>query len=273
MAIYAIGDVQGCYNELLRLVDLVRFDPQQDELWFVGDLVNRGPYSLAVLRYIRSLGDAATVVLGNHDLHLLAAFEDQNRAEKSFREIIDAEDGRDLLRWLRHQRLVMYRPELNTLMVHAGIDRAWDPLQTVKLAREVEQMLRSDSYQAFLQAMYGTEPSRWSDSLTGIERLRFITNCLTRIRFCTADGQLDFAHKGPPGSQPNNLIPWFDLPERESRHIRIVCGHWSALELITRHDLMMIDTGCVWGRTMTAIRLDGPVKVFSVPAEKNWGQG
>lgn len=272
MAIYAIGDVQGCYDELRRLIDKLDFDPAADELWFVGDLVNRGPKSLEVLRFIRSLGICAVVVLGNHDLHLLAACEQPERADASMRATLDADDAGELLDWLRHRRLVVYRPELNTLMVHAGVDVSWDPLQTVKLAREVEQTLHSDAYKPFMRAMYGSEPSLWSADLAGIERLRFITNCLTRIRYCDAHGRLDFAHKGPPGSQPEGLVPWFDLPERATEPVRIVCGHWSALGLIMRRDLMMIDTGCVWGRTLTAARLDGPLRTFTVQAKKNWGE-
>lgn len=272
MAIYAIGDVQGCYDELRRLIDKLGFDPAEDELWFVGDLVNRGPKSLEVLRFTRSLGASAVVVLGNHDLHLLAACEEPERADDSMRAILDADDAGELMSWLRHRRLVVYRPEINTLLVHAGVDVSWDPLQTVKLAREVEKTLHSDSYRPFLRAMYGSEPSLWSADLPEIERLRFITNCLTRIRFCDTQGRLDFVHKGPLGSQPEDLVPWFDLPDRATDPVRIVCGHWSALGLITRGNLMMIDTGCVWGRTLTAVRLDGPLRIFTVQAEKNWGE-
>ena len=266
MAIFAIGDVQGCYEELARLIDKLRFDPGRDELWFVGDLVNRGPRSVDVLRFVRGLENSSTVVLGNHDLHLLAARENPDRAEESLRQILAADDADELLHWLRHRPLAHYRPDLNTMMVHAGIDPAWDPLMAVKLAREVEQMLRSKKYPEFFGAMYGDEPARWSAKLTGMQRLRFITNCLTRIRFCYPDGTLDFAQKGPPDQVAAPLQPWFDLPERASQSIRIVCGHWSALGLVQRPDLLMIDTGCVWGRELTAIRLDGPARVVSIAA-------
>ena len=266
MAVCAIGDVQGCYDDLRRLVDKLRFDPDRDELWFVGDLVNRGPQSLETLRFVHGLGDAALVVLGNHDLHLLAASEDSRRMDESMRAVIEADDADELLAWLRHRPLAVYRPEMNTLMVHAGVYLGWDPLQTVKLAREVERTLRGDDYAAFFAAMYGGEPAAWSADLTGVNRLRFITNCLTRTRFCYGDGRLEFEQKGPPGTQPEELVPWFDLEERATESVRIVCGHWSALGLMLRPNLLMIDTGCVWGRELTAVRLDGPLQTTSVSA-------
>lgn len=268
MAIFAIGDVQGCYDELRRLIDKLGFDPAKDELWFVGDLVNRGPRSTKTLRFVRKLGDSATVVLGNHDLHLLSAASDPTRIDPTLREVIRAEDADELLDWLRHRPLAHYRPELNTLLVHAGVHVRWDALQVVKLAREVEAALRGDGYAHFLAGMYGHEPDDWSADLEGIDRLRIITNCLTRIRFCHPDGRLDFTHKGPPGSQPRGLVPWFDLPDRATETVRIVCGHWSALGLLTRPNLLMIDTGCVWGRELTAVRLDGPMKTTAVKARK-----
>ncbi len=266
MGIFAIGDVQGCYDELRRLVDKLRFDPGADELWFVGDLVNRGPKSVETLRYVRGIGESAHVVLGNHDLHLLAASEDPTRIDATMREVIRAEDADELLSWLRHRPFALYRPELNTLLVHAGVYLSWDPLQTVKLAREAERALRGPDYRRFLAGMYGAEPAAWSPGLEGIDRLRFITNCLTRIRFCRPDGSLEFAQKGPPGSQPDGLVPWFDLPGRAAESVRIVCGHWSALGLLMRPNLLMIDTGCVWGRELTAVRLDGPLRTISVRA-------
>jgi bis(5'-nucleosyl)-tetraphosphatase (symmetrical) len=266
MAIYAIGDVQGCYDELSRLIDKLKFDPADDELWFVGDLVNRGPRSLDVLRLVASLDKSATVTLGNHDLHLLAVAENPEAADTELVPIISADDAGELLDWLAHQRLAVYRPELNTLMVHAGVERSWDPLQTVKLAREVESALRGKRRVDFLRHMYGRQPDRWSKNLEGMDRLRFITNCLTRIRFCYADGRLEFDHKGPPGQQPNDLIPWFDLPDRATETVRIVYGHWASLGLLQRSNLLAIDTGCVWGRELTAIRLEGPSRIYSVQA-------
>jgi len=266
MAIYAIGDVQGCYDELLRLIDKLNFDPANDELWFVGDLVNRGPRSLEVLRLLASLGKSATVTLGNHDLHLLAIAATGAVADAELVPVINADDAGDLLDWLSHQPLAIYRPELNTLMVHAGIERSWDPLQTVKLAREVESVLRGDRRVDFLRHMYGRQPDRWSNDLEGIGRLRFITNCLTRIRFCTADGRLDFDYKKAPGQQPDDLIPWFELPDRATNTVRIVFGHWASLGLLQQSNLLAIDTGCVWGRALTAVRLEGPSRIYSVQA-------
>ena len=266
MAIFAIGDIQGCYDELARLIDRIRFDPARDELWFVGDLINRGPRSIDVLRFVRGLEASSTVVLGNHDLHLLAARFNPERLDDSLREILAADDAEELLEWLRRQPLVHYQPDLNSLLVHAGLDPHWDPLTAVKLAREVEDCLRSDDHEELLRNMYGDQPDRWSAELSGIDRLRYIVNCLTRIRYCRADGSLEFTQKGPPADLTESLTPWFDMPDRASCDVRIVAGHWSSLGLVERPDLLMIDTGCVWGRELTAARIDGPLKVFSVKA-------
>ena len=266
MAIFAIGDIQGCYDELARLIDRLRFDPARDELWFVGDLVNRGPRSVDVLRFVRGLEDSSTVVLGNHDLHLLAARHHPQRINDDLREVLAADDADELLDWLRRQPLIHYQPDLNSLLVHAGLDPGWDPLTAVKRAREVEDCLRGDDHTKFLAAMYGDQPARWTDDISGIERLRYIVNCLTRIRFCYPDGTLEFAQKGPPGELTEPLIPWFDMPGRASSTVRIIAGHWSSLGLIERPDLLMIDTGCVWGRELTAARIDGPVRFFSIAA-------
>ena len=268
MAVYAIGDVQGCYDELARLLDVLRPNPLSDELWFVGDLVNRGPRSLEVLRLVKSLGRAAVVVLGNHDLHLLAlGLTGRSRARREdLHAVLTAPDRDELLDWLRHRPLAHYRPDLNPLMVHAGVARDWDPLFTIKLAREAERTPRSDTGVDFLREMYGDEPAAWSNQLTGTARLRFIVNCLTRIRYCHADGRLDFADNGPPGSQGPGLLPWFEIPGRASQAVRIVFGHWSALGFLQRANLLGLDTGCVWGRTLTAVRLDGPARVYTVPA-------
>jgi bis(5'-nucleosyl)-tetraphosphatase (symmetrical) len=271
MAIYAIGDVQGCCDELRQLIDILRIDRQQDELLFVGDLVNRGPKSLETLRLVRSLGSQATVVLGNHDLHLIAlAFGNQARArDQELADVLQAPDGADLVHWLRHRPLAVYRPELNTLLVHAGVAPQWDPLLTIKLAREVEQALRGPHGASYIRDLYGDEPTRWSPALSGQDRLRFITNCLTRIRYCRADGSLDLVENGAPGTQAAGLIPWFELPGRQTAAVRIVFGHWASLGLLQRDKLLGIDTGCVWGRKLTAVRLDGPARIFSVPRGKD----
>jgi bis(5'-nucleosyl)-tetraphosphatase (symmetrical) len=266
MAVYAIGDVQGCYDELSRLLEKLRFESARDELWFVGDLVNRGPRSLDVLRLVASLGDAAKVSLGNHDLHLLAAASDLKNAEPDLAQILNAPDAAELLDWLRNQPLVHYRPDLNVLMVHAGIPQSWNPLQAIRLAREVEHWLQGDQRDDFFEHMYGQLPDRWSAELQGMDRLRFITNALTRMRFCHADGRLEFTEKGPPGTQAAGLFPWFDLPGRAADSVRIIFGHWASLGLIVTDNLIGIDTGCVWGRELSAVRVDGPLRIVSVPA-------
>jgi len=270
MAIYAIGDVQGCYDELARLLDQLNADTATDEIWFVGDLVNRGPRSGAVLDLVMSLGKSAVVTLGNHDLHLLAlaAGKKPTAGDRDLAAVLEHPAADNMLKWLRQQPLVHYRPDLNTLMVHAGVIPDWDPLQTVKLAREVESVLRNPQGDDFLRAMYGEHPQQWSESLRGTDRLRFIVNCLTRIRYCRVDGTLDFAHKGPPGSQPDELSPWFALRDRGAASVRIVFGHWASLGLLQQDNLIGLDTGCVWGRELTAVRLNGPTKIFHVPARR-----
>ncbi|MEO7385945.1 MAG: symmetrical bis(5'-nucleosyl)-tetraphosphatase [Gammaproteobacteria bacterium] len=275
MAIYAIGDVQGCCDELERLIARLRIEPDRDELWFVGDLVNRGPRSLDTLRLVRSLGSNATVVLGNHDIHLIAlAFGNRSRANSGeLADVLAAPDATELVDWLRHRPLACYRPELNTLMVHAGVPPQWDPLLTVKLAREVEQALRGPHCAEYIRDLYGEQPDHWSPALAGQDRLRFITNCLTRIRYCSEVGVLDLHENGPPGTQPLHLRPWFELPGRQTATVRVVFGHWASLGLVQRDNLLGIDTGCVWGRKLTAVRLDGPAKTFSVPCTSGKGTG
>lgn len=263
MAVYAIGDVQGCDDELSRLLDRLALKPGRDEVWFVGDLVNRGPKSLETLRRVRELGDMAVVTLGNHDLHLLALAlaGDVPVSRGDLDSILAAPDCEELIDWLRHRPMAHYRPDLNTLMVHAGVAPQWDPLQTVRCAREVEQVLRGEGAAKFLAAMYGSRPNLWDPGLRGLERLRFITNCLTRIRYVAADGRLDFAQKGKPEAAPADLGPWFDAPGRGTSAVRMVFGHWSTLGLLQRPGLLGLDTGCVWGGTLTAARLTGPIRI------------
>jgi bis(5'-nucleosyl)-tetraphosphatase (symmetrical) len=272
MAVFVIGDVQGCCDELKLLIDALNFDAGKDQLWFVGDLVNRGPKSLETLRFVKGLGDAAICVLGNHDLHLLAlaktprAAVDDQVDDQGLQPILQADDRDELINWLIQRPLAHYDEQLDTLLVHAGVDAAWSITDTLKLAGEVENTLRSAQAQEFLTAMYGSKPSHWDDTLAGMERLRFITNCLTRIRYCTREGELDFAEKLAPGTQPDRLLPWFDLPERKTGSSRIVFGHWSTLGLMQHPGLIALDTGCVWGESLTAIRLDAdapPVQIAS----------
>ena len=256
MAIYAIGDIQGCYDDLLRLVDKLNFDPTCDQLWFTGDLVNRGPKSLETLRYVKGLGDSAVAVLGNHDLHLLAiAYKKQKTRKKdSLQQILLAPDREELLTWLRHQPLLHYQH--NFCMVHAGLPAQWELKQAQKMARKVEKLLQGPDYANFLKKMYGNHPNIWSDDLKGTKRARFIVNCLTRMRYCTAKGKLDFHHHGKPGSPPDKPIPWFEVPDRKSASLTIIFGHWSTLGFYAGNNCYGLDTGCLWGRQLTALRLD-----------------
>ncbi len=265
MNIYAIGDVQGCYDELARLLDRINPDPSQDEIWFVGDLVNRGPRSLEVLRLVKSLDRCAVVTLGNHDLHLLAmalAHESPSKGD-DLRAVLEAPDADELIAWLRKKAIAHYRPEMNTLMVHAGVPPQWNPLQTIKLAREVERVLVSDEAPAFLGAMYGSQPEQWNPTLRDEDRLRFITNAITRIRLCDNNGRLNLEAKGPVHEAPAGLIPWFEVPGRATSDVRVVFGHWSAMGLLQRQNLLGLDTGCVWGGALTAARLNGPTRIIS----------
>ena len=255
MATYAIGDIQGCYDPLRRLLAQIEFEPVHDQLWFVGDLVNRGPQSLEVLRFIKNLGPSAVTVLGNHDLHLLALAEGFGRVHKddTLDAVLAAPDRDQLLHWLRHQRLAWR--EGAYLLVHAGLMPDWNLGETMRLAAEAETALQSEHYRDFLQHMYGNQPQAWQDALTGIDRWRMIVNTLSRLRYCTPEGEMDFHHKGAPGTQPAGLLPWFDVPARKSAEATVIFGHWSTLGLINRPNLIALDTGCLWGGRLTAVRL------------------
>ncbi|OOZ38792.1 bis(5'-nucleosyl)-tetraphosphatase (symmetrical) [Solemya pervernicosa gill symbiont] len=258
MATYAIGDIQGCFDELQQLLQRINFDPAKDQLWFTGDLVNRGPKSLETVRFVKSLGDRAITVLGNHDLHMLAVAEGHLKYSKNdnFQPLIEADDGPELLRWLRHQPLLHHDAKLGYTMIHAGLAPQWDLSLAQACAAEVEAVLQGDDYVDFLQNMYGNKPKRWKGKLEGIKRLRFITNCFSRMRYLEPDGALEFHHKGAPGSQPEGLIPWFEHPERRSRDLKVIIGHWSTLGLMTDGSLFALDTGCLWGGTLTAYCLE-----------------
>lgn len=259
MAVYAFGDVQGCHDELQRLLERLNFDPDQDELWFTGDLVARGPKSLQTLRLLRELGKRVVSVLGNHDLHLLAIAEGihSEKPRDALRQVLDAPDAGELLAWLRQRPLAHYDAQLGFLMVHAGLPPQWNLDTTLSCAREVERLLRGEDYRQLLQHMYGNEPAQWDPALAGPERARFIVNALTRMRFCTREGRLDFEHKGSPGSQPPELLPWFQVPQRKCAALDIVFGHWSTLGNARSPHAWALDTGCVWGGKLTALRLDG----------------
>lgn len=259
MAVYAIGDIQGCYDELRASLDLVRFDPADDRLWFVGDLVNRGPKSLETLRFVRDLGDRAISVLGNHDLHLLAIASGNTRkaGKDTLGAVLGAPDCDELLHWLRHRPLLHHDRALGFAMLHAGLPPQWSIEQAENLAHEVEAVLQSNDHIEYFDEMYGNRPDRWSESLSGIQRLRFITNCFTRLRYCSADGVLALKEKGPPGTQANRTdLPWFEQPTRLSRDTRIVFGHWSTLGYVQKHNVWALDTGCLWGGALTLLRLD-----------------
>ena len=258
MAIYAVGDVQGCAIPLEEVLERVRFDPSQDQVWFCGDLVNRGPDSLNALRLVKSLGDSAVTILGNHDLHLLAVDEGIRRVRQgdTLKPILKAPDRDELMSWLRHRPLVHFDKRIRTLMVHAGVYPGWHRKQLVAYAREVENILRGPRYTDLLRAMYGRRPTKWNPDLVGWERYRFITNSCTRMRYCDLKGNLNFTQKGPPGSQPKRLLPWFDHPNLRCRKWRIVFGHWSALGYFQAGRLVSLDSGCVWGGKLTMVRLD-----------------
>lgn len=264
MTRYAIGDVQGCDRELRELLARLRFSPDRDRLWFVGDLVNRGPGSLATLRLVRSLGDAAVVVLGNHDLHLLALTHGGHRKRSSdtLDEVLAARDRDALLEWLVARPLAYH--EAGDLLVHAGLVPQWSVALALELAQEVEAALKRDP-RPLLERMYGNEPDRWSPALAGTERLRFVINVLTRLRVCTADGRVDLSVKGAAPPPASKLRPWFELESRASRGTRVIFGHWSALGLVLRPRLVGLDTGCVWGGALTAFDLDTERPPVSVP--------
>ncbi len=255
MTTYAIGDLQGCHAELCELLALIGFAPSTDRLWLVGDLVNRGPGSLAVLREVRSLGDAATVVLGNHDLHLLTVAAGHRRPHRgdTLDDILAAPDRSDLLDWLAHRPLVHIEDE--HLMVHAGLLPGWTPATARMLSGEVSAVLAGPASGEFLRDLYGDEPRTWRDDLAGIDRLRAIVNVCTRLRFCTADGTMEFREKRAAGYAPEGFQPWFAQPARRSAHVTVVCGHWSTLDLMLRPNVLMLDSGCVWGGALTAVRL------------------
>jgi len=256
MADYAIGDVQGCFAELQCLLERIAFDPDRDRLWFTGDLVNRGPQSLETLRFIKRLGEAAVSVLGNHDLHLLAVACGVSRTKRkdTFEAVLAAPDRDELLEWLR--RLPLMRAADGFYLIHAGLPPQWDLNKALSLAHEVEAVLQGEHWRDFLARMYGNEPDTWSEHLSGWDRLRFITNCFTRMRYCDAHGALNFHEKGRPGSQAAGLMPWFQVPGRASAGARVLFGHWSTLGFYEQDACIGLDTGCLWGGELTALRLE-----------------
>jgi bis(5'-nucleosyl)-tetraphosphatase (symmetrical) len=256
MATYAIGDIQGCYDSLLRLLEKLNFDSAKDKLWFAGDLVNRGPDSLATLRFVKSLADNAITVLGNHDLHLLAIAQGvKSTRSADLQRILDADDCDELLQWLSSRPLIHHDPELGYAIAHAGIYPLWNLTQAKEYALELEGALKNN-LDEFLQHMYGNTPDTWNDSLIGFDRLRFICNSFTRMRYCHQDNTLDFDCNGATGIIPHGLVPWFDISERKAKDEHIIFGHWSTLGEIDTKNVYALDTGCVWGGKLTALRID-----------------
>jgi len=256
MATYAIGDLQGCYESLLALLDKLNFDRTTDTLWFAGDLVNRGSDSLSTLRLVKSLGDNAISVLGNHDLHLLAIANGiKTTRSADLQRILDADDRDELLRWLSTRPLLHHDNKLNHTITHAGIYPFWSLAQAQDYAHELESELKNNLNE-FLNNMYGNKPDNWDNSLSGFERLRFICNCFTRMRFCHPDGRLDFTSNGAPGTIPEKALPWFEIENRQTSNEKLLFGHWSTLGMIDKENVYALDTGCVWGGKLTALRID-----------------
>ncbi len=278
MSIYVVGDVQGCDDILERLLERIQFDPAVDRMWFVGDLVNRGGQSLEVLRRIRALGDAATVVLGNHDLHLLAQwYRKPLRRQKNadLARVLAADDAESLIDWLRFRPLAHFDAAHDLLMVHAGLHPRWNLARTLRCAARVEEKLREKNPGPFLDAMYGNQPAGWNAKLKGIAKLRAIVNTLTRLRFCSPTGALSFVHKGAPGSQQPGWYPWFEVPGVMPRDTRVVFGHWSSLGRLEWNGHFAVDTGCIWGGRLTALRVRAGYhpSFVSVPGRPKSGAG
>jgi bis(5'-nucleosyl)-tetraphosphatase (symmetrical) len=257
MATYCIGDVQGCYDELKQLLRSIDYNSAKDHLWFIGDLVNRGPKSLEALRFIKNSPNTK-VILGNHDLHLLTFYYKLVEAHgESLQDIILAPDGEELIDWLRQQSLFYYDAKNNYALAHAGIYPGWDLKEAQKYAAEAEKMLQGDNYLDFLTHMYGNKPTKWSNDLKGWDRLRFIINAFTRMRFCNSEGNLEFKHSGDVNEAPKGYLPWFKISGRKTQNTKVIFGHWAALEGITDEpNAIALDTGCVWGKSLTAIRIE-----------------
>ena len=274
MSTYAIGDIQGCYSELQNLLNEINFDERRDELWFAGDLVNKGPKSLQTLRFIKALGVNAKITLGNHDLHLLAVAKNIRPLLKkdTIQEILAADDVKELIDWLKSRPLLITDDNLNFTMVHAGLPPQWSLENAKEFAKECELILQSEKINKLLAEMYGDTPNIWVNSLQDYAKQRFIINCFTRIRFCNSDGMLDFDAKAAPGKQNTSLIPWYSLPNRKTKDNKIIFGHWSTVHIgneknFKQYNVYPIDTGCLWGGRLTAMRLEDE-KVFSVPSEQ-----
>ena len=268
MATYVVGDIQGCFTELQQLLNATQFNPQHDFLWCAGDLVNRGPRSLETLRFFKSLGEHGVSVLGNHDLHLLAiacGHHEYFKKQDTLDEILEAPDRDELLTWLRHRPLLHHDANLSISLIHAGLPPQWTLAEAQCYAKEVETVLQSEQYPEYFDNMYGNKPKVWSNELTGWARLRYITNCFTRLRYCNAKGKLALEKKFSPTyvSPHDPKQPWFMHKHRATIHDKIVFGHWSTLGFRNEYGIIALDTGCVWGGKLTAIRLED-LHVFQV---------
>ncbi len=267
MALYAVGDVQGCHTSLRTLLEKVHFNSDRDQLWFVGDLVNRGPESLAVLRFVRDLGDNAVTVLGNHDLNLLAIAAGTRalRPTDTIQDVLEAKDRDDLLTWLRQRPLMHYDSNLDCAMVHASIHPHWNIDTALRLAAEVERKVRSNRRADFFKQMYGSKPNVWSEELNGYKRLRCVTNIFTRARYITRDGLMDYSNTDPPEKAPGDLTPWYLRENQISPRTKVIFGHWSSLGCRHVNQFIAIDSGCVWGGSLSAVRLDvTPVAFYHI---------
>lgn len=259
MATYAIGDIQSCLEPLQNLLKKIQFDPRNDRLWLAGDLINRGPDTLATLRFLYAMRDSITIILGNHDLHFIAVYYGVRKKGKNdtLDELLNAPDCADFVYWLRQQKLVHHDALLNFTMVHAGIPPQWDLNEALMYSHEVESALKNDAIENYLAGMYGNEPSRWDINLSGVERLRLITNYFTRMRFCNAEGELELETKENADAAPEGFAPWFSFAQRKTAAQKIIFGHWAALEGKTGvKNIYALDTGCVWGGSLTALRLE-----------------
>jgi bis(5'-nucleosyl)-tetraphosphatase (symmetrical) len=270
MALYLIGDVQGCDEALARLLTHIDFSPSRDTLYLLGDLINRGPDNVGVLRRLMGYGSSAQCVLGNHDLHLLAVSRGVRQPNKqdTFQDILNASDSAELLHWLRHQQMAIQVGQV--LMVHAGVLPQWTAAKTMALAGEVQAVLRSDDWVHFMPQMYGGLPNVWHDDLADADRLRVIVNALTRLRFCDALGAMDFSLKESADKAPPHLMPWFDVPGRLTADVRIAFGHWSTVQTVARNDVLCLDDGCLWGGCLTAAKLDASSVNLSVAEAPAW---
>lgn len=257
MSVYLVGDIQGCDASLQRLLEKLSFSPSRDQLFVLGDLVNRGPNSAGTLRRLMGLGAAVQCVLGNHDLHLLAIAAGASKTKRldTLDNLLNAHDREDMLDWLRHQHMAIHAH--GVLMVHAGVLPTWTAAQTMALAQEVEQVLRGPNAADFFHQMYGNQPSSWHEGLVGVDRIRVIVNALTRLRFCSADGVMEFDAKESADQAPAGFLPWFDVPGRLTAQDTVAFGHWSTLGWLDRPDVFALDSGCVWGGCLSALRLSG----------------